>query len=122
MSTADKLHSKIALFAIFQLMKQLAQANTYSQARLLDALLDHFHLERDSELARRLDMPRSFICRLRKGQSPVGAALLIRMHDESGISIKELRRLLGDRRKRFRGGYSIYSAEDRAENRVVESS
>lgn len=113
MSTTDDRHSKIAHFATYQRMKQPAQANTYSQARLLDALLNHFQLERDSELARRLDMPRSFICRLRKGRSPVGAALLIRMHDESGISIMELRRLLGDRRKRFRGGYSIYSVSNR---------
>jgi hypothetical protein len=33
---------------------------------------------------------------------PVGASLLIRMHEVSDLSIKELRVLMGDRREKFR--------------------
>lgn len=102
-------------------MKQNECLHPYSQARLLDALIDHLQLKRDSDLARTLGVSRTFICVLRQHKTPIGAAVLIRMHEASGMSIKELRRLLGDRRKRFRGGYSIYSAEDRAENRIVEN-
>jgi hypothetical protein len=33
---------------------------------------------------------------------PVGASLLIRMHEVSDLSIKDLRILMGDRRDKFR--------------------
>ena len=33
---------------------------------------------------------------------PVGASLLIRMHEVSDLSIRELRNLMGDRREKFR--------------------
>ena len=33
---------------------------------------------------------------------PVGASLLIRMHEVTDLSIRELRELMGDRRKRLR--------------------
>jgi hypothetical protein len=33
---------------------------------------------------------------------PVGASLLIRMHEVTDLSIRELRELMGDRRKRMR--------------------
>ena len=85
----------------------------YNQARLLNALLAHFGYRRDSHLADKLGMSRPMICKLRKGTIPVGAALLIRMHEVSGLSIRALRVILGDRRKRFRGGYQTYSAKER---------
>lgn len=85
----------------------------YSQARLLDALLVHFGLRRDSHLAEKLGMPRPMICKLRKSKIPVGAAVLIRIHEISGLGIRELRTILGDRRRRFRGGYQTYSVEER---------
>lgn len=96
----------------------------YDQARLLDALLAHFKLQRDAHLAEKLGMSRPMICKLRKGAIPVGAAILIRMHEISGLSIRTLRVILGDRRKRFRGGYQTYSAEQRinvANQRAIAS-
>jgi hypothetical protein len=33
---------------------------------------------------------------------PVGASLLIRMHEVTGMSIRELRDLMGDRRTKYR--------------------
>lgn len=97
-------------------MEHETQATTYNQARLLDALLKHFQLRRDSELARRLDIPRSFICKARKGQRPIGPVIMLRMHEESGISIKKLRAIMGDRRKWFRGAYSLHGPGDRSNN------
>lgn len=84
-------------------MEQGHQETPYSQGRLLNALLKHFGMRFDIQLACRLDIARSNLCRIRKGRSPIGAALLVRIHEESGISIKELRKILGDRRKKFRG-------------------
>ena len=40
--------------------------------------------------------------KIRHGHLPVGASLLIRMHEETNISIAELRKLMGDRRKKYR--------------------
>jgi hypothetical protein len=85
----------------------------YNPARLLDALLAHFNLRRDSQLADKLGMTRPMICHLRAQRIPVGAALLIRMHETSGLSIRQLREIIGDRRKRFRGSYHIYSEDER---------
>ena len=42
------------------------------------------------------------ISKIRHGRLPVGASLLIRMHEETGMNIGELRDLMGDRRKKYR--------------------
>jgi len=34
--------------------------------------------------------------------TPVGAAMLIRMHEVSDLTIRDLRYLMGDRRQKFR--------------------
>ena len=93
----------------------------YDQARLLDTLLAHFKLKRDSELAEKLSMSRPFISKLRHGQLPIGAAILIRIHEASDLSISELRHILGDRRKRFRGRYSLYNEDERAQYKLEKA-
>jgi 2-methylcitrate dehydratase PrpD len=42
------------------------------------------------------------ISKIRHRRLPVGASLLIRMHEVSDLSIRELRNLMGDRREKFR--------------------
>jgi hypothetical protein len=42
------------------------------------------------------------ISKIRHHHLPVGASLLIRMHEISDVSIKDLRALMGDRRAKFR--------------------
>jgi hypothetical protein len=42
------------------------------------------------------------ISKIRHRTLPVGASLLIRMHEVTDLSIRELRELMGDRRKRMR--------------------
>ena len=42
------------------------------------------------------------ISKIRHHRLPVGASLLIRMHEISGMSIRDLRDLLGDRRTKYR--------------------
>jgi Sec-independent protein translocase protein TatA len=42
------------------------------------------------------------ISKIRHHRLPVGASLLIRMHEVTGMSIRDLRDLMGDRRTKYR--------------------
>jgi len=70
---------------------------------LLNHLIGHLRLKNDAALARELETPPPVLSKLRHGRMTLGATLLVRMHEVSQIPIKELRELMGDRRKYFRG-------------------
>ena len=70
----------------------------YDPNRLLDTLIQHLNLKNDAALSRALEVAPPVISKIRHHRLPVGASLLIRMHEVSELSIKELRRLMGDRR------------------------
>lgn len=74
----------------------------YSVPALLDALTRQLNLKNDAALSRALEVAPPVISKVRNGKLPVGASLLIRMHEVSGLSILELRHLMGDRREKFR--------------------
>lgn len=80
------------------------QANPviYDPNNLLDALIEKLELKNDAALARVLEIAPPIISKIRHRRLPVGAALLIRMHEVSGLSVGELRTLMGDRRQKFR--------------------
>jgi transcriptional regulator with XRE-family HTH domain len=59
-------------------------------------------LKNDAALSRLLSVAPPVISKIRHGRLPVGASLLIRMHEETDISISELRELMGDRRSKYR--------------------
>ena len=75
---------------------------TYDPNRLLDTLLERLNLKNDAALSRILEVAPPVISKIRHGRLPVGASMLIRMHEEMGLSIRELRDLMGDRRNRLR--------------------
>jgi hypothetical protein len=68
---------------------------------LLDGLIVHLDLKNDAALARALEVAPPIISKLRHRSLPVTAAVLIRMHEVSGLSINNLRLLMGDNRRRF---------------------
>lgn len=70
-------------------------------AKLLDALVEHLGLKNDAALSRVLQMSPPWISKLRSKTLPVSAAVLVRMHDVTGLSIRDLRALMGDNRRRF---------------------
>lgn len=78
------------------------QVSDYDPNTLLDQLLAHLSLKNDAALARILEVAPPVISKIRHGKLPVGASLLVRMHEVSEISIRDLRSLMGDRRSRFR--------------------
>lgn len=79
----------------------------YNPNRLLDALIERMGLANDGALSRRLNVAKTVISNIRHNRLPVGASMLIWMHEATGISIRELRALLGDRRTKFRLSYAL---------------
>lgn len=83
--------------------RDLSQRINYDQCALLDAVRDHLGLKRDVDLARLIGVNTANICNMRRRQQPLGASVLVRLHEASGISIKQLRALMGDHRDRWQG-------------------
>ena len=81
---------------------RLADQVNYDPNNLLDALIEKLNLKNDAALSRALEVAPPVISKIRHRRLPVGASLLIRMHEVSDLSIKELRVLMGDRRDKFR--------------------
>jgi hypothetical protein len=65
---------------------------------LLNILIEKLHLKNDAALSRALETTPPQISKIRHHRLPVGATLLLRMHDVSGLSIRDLRELMGDHR------------------------
>ena len=76
----------------------------YDPSRLLDTLRITLEAKNDAALARLLGLSPPVISKVRHQQIPVGASVLIRLHEVTGMSIAHLRALMGDRRKQFRIG------------------
>jgi len=81
---------------------RLADQLAYDPNNLLDALIEKLALKNDAALSRALEVAPPVISKIRHNKLPIGGTLLIRMHEVSHLSIKELRSLMGDRRDKFR--------------------
>jgi plasmid maintenance system antidote protein VapI len=75
---------------------------TYDAEHLLDSVIDKLDLTDDEALARALGVPAHDIIDIRAMRRPIDAAMLIRMHEVTGLDIDRLRNMLGDRRQKFR--------------------
>jgi hypothetical protein len=75
---------------------------SYDSNHLLDSILDELNLPNDAALSEALEVDESVISDLREMRREVDAAMLIRMHELTDISIVGLRNILGDRRRRSR--------------------
>jgi hypothetical protein len=75
---------------------------TYNPNHLLDILRGNMQLRNDAALSRMLEVAPPVISKIRHRRLPVGASLLIRMHEVTGMSIRDLRDLMGDRRTKYR--------------------
>lgn len=71
----------------------------YDPEMLLDTLASLLGVRNDRHLADKLSGQPSQICKIRKRRVPVAPALLISMHEETGLSIRQLRALMGDFRE-----------------------
>jgi hypothetical protein len=82
----------------------LIDQETYNPNNLLDSLIEKLGLKNDAALSRALEVAPPVISKIRHRRLPIGASLLIRMHEVSELSITELRALMGDQRGKFRVG------------------
>jgi len=85
-------------------MNNATQEVQYDPNNLLDSLLNRLRLKNDAALSRALEVAPPVISKIRHGRLPVGASMLIRMHEVSALSIRDLRDLMGDRRVKHRVG------------------
>lgn len=74
----------------------------YDPNTLLDEIIKQLRIRNDAALSRALEVAPPVISKIRHLRLPVGASMLIRMHEVTDISIKDLRALMGDRRAKFR--------------------
>ncbi|HEV7816549.1 MAG TPA: hypothetical protein VGP06_15795 [Janthinobacterium sp.] len=74
----------------------------YDPSRLLDHMTQKMQLKNDAALSRKLEVAPPVISKVRNRRLPVSASLLIRMHEVSGVEVKAMREVMGDRRGNFR--------------------
>ena len=71
-----------------------------------DALLDHvstlLDVKNDAALAKELGVAPPVISKIRHRRMQVGGSFLIRLHEVTTLSIRELRTLMGDHTDRYR--------------------
>lgn len=95
---------------------------SYDPDRLLDALVERLALGSDAELARELKVAHSILAMIRRRELAVSASMLMWMHDASGLAIRDLRTLLGDRRSRYRpvraGDHAAIAGSRKSPNRA----
>lgn len=80
---------------------RVLRLDSYDPNPLLDRLLTLVPEQNDAGLARALGVTRSIISKLRNKHADVSAEMLLNMHEMSGLSIRELRALMGDHRRFF---------------------
>ena len=75
-------------------IRRLPPGAEYDPNRVLDAIIARLRLKNDAALWKLLEVAPPVISKIRHATLPIGASLLIRMHEESDFSISELRALM----------------------------
>ena len=75
-------------------IRRLPPGAEYDPNRVLDAIISRLRLKNDAALSQLLEVAPPVISKIRHSTLPIGATLLIRMHEESDYSIRELRALM----------------------------
>jgi hypothetical protein len=74
------------------------EPSTFVPNKLLDTLIQRMQLKNDAELCRALEVQPPIISKIRHRKLNVGATILLRMHEKSNISIRELKELTAEAR------------------------
>ncbi len=75
-------------------IRKLPEASAYDPNRVLDAIIEKLQLKNDAALSRALEVAPPVISKIRHRTLPIGATILLRMHEISDFSIRELRALM----------------------------
>lgn len=95
------------------------QSTQYNPDNLLSSLISKLNLKNDAALSRALEVAPPVISKIRHRRLPVGASLLIRMHEVTNMSIQELRELMGDRRGKYRVGDKQFKPKSMPANSLM---
>jgi plasmid maintenance system antidote protein VapI len=83
------------------------QRFTYNPDQLLDGIINLLGLKNDAALSRALEVAPPLISKIRHQRLTISASMLLRMHEVTGMSIRELRHLMGDYRAKFSSGMEL---------------
>ncbi len=75
-------------------IRRLPDTASYDPNRVLDAIITKLELKNDAALSRALEVAPPVISKIRHKTLPIGATILLRMHEVSDFSIRELRSLM----------------------------
>jgi hypothetical protein len=75
-------------------IKTLPDTTAYDPNKVLDAIIAKLQLKNDAALSRALEVAPPVISKIRHRTLPIGATILLRMHEVSDFSIRELRALM----------------------------
>ncbi|HYD58938.1 MAG TPA: hypothetical protein VEC35_01190 [Noviherbaspirillum sp.] len=67
----------------------------YTPENLLDVLAARLKVPNDAQLSKALRIDPAMVSKLRSKKAELSAALMVRMHDVSGMTIREIRELAG---------------------------
>jgi len=73
---------------------KMPDSSVYDPNRVLDAIIARLRLKNDAALSRALEVAPPVISKIRHNALPIGATILLRMHEVSDFSIRELRALM----------------------------
>lgn len=80
--------------------KSVPETAIYNPDNVLDAIIAKLQLKNDAALSRALEVAPPVISKIRHRTLPIGATILLRMHEVSDFSIRELRALMASPQKR----------------------
>ena len=83
-------------------IKEITSSPTYNPNRVLDAIIEKLQLKNDAALSRALEVAPPVISKIRHNTLPIGATILIRMHELSGMAVRDMQSIMGDRRAKHR--------------------
>jgi hypothetical protein len=75
--------------------RHIPEDPTYDPNKVLDAIIEKLNLKNDAALSRALEVAPPVISKIRHRTLPIGATILLRMHEVSEFSIRELKALMG---------------------------
>ena len=75
--------------------RHIPEEPSYDPNKVLDAIIEKLKLKNDAALSRALEVAPPVISKIRHRTLPIGATILLRMHEVSEFSIRELKALMG---------------------------
>lgn len=87
----------------------LIKATRYDPNHLLNCLLNITGVASDVALARKLKISARVITMMRERKISISASMMMWLHEATGLTIEELRGLLGDRRAKHRLTFCRYA-------------